>query len=269
MSHKATNWAIQQRGLRPAAKLVLWHLCDRFHPDNGCFPSQATLADDCELSRSSLNDQLAELEAAKLIRRERQHGAGNKRQATRYRLAFEPDFDDVKEAEPCPEIGHGSMSENHLKPCPNLAESHVRNSDTNLVREPVKEPIERDARASDEEFERARKAWPTGFTDSREDALAAWLALPAADRTEALTEIPRFIATTRSVGRKHFCTLAAYLAERRWTALPERAARVDRATTPPVPIVPPKSRFLQAWESGQVARPQQAGDGDGSACRRT
>ncbi len=39
MSHRATNWAIQQRGLPPAAKLVLWHLCDRHNPDFGCFPS--------------------------------------------------------------------------------------------------------------------------------------------------------------------------------------------------------------------------------------
>jgi hypothetical protein len=33
MSHRATNWAIQQRGLAPATKLVLWHLCDRHNPD--------------------------------------------------------------------------------------------------------------------------------------------------------------------------------------------------------------------------------------------
>jgi hypothetical protein len=26
MSHRATNWAIQQRGLAPATKLVLWLL---------------------------------------------------------------------------------------------------------------------------------------------------------------------------------------------------------------------------------------------------
>ena len=28
MSHKATNWAIQQRGLSPVTKLVLWYLCE-------------------------------------------------------------------------------------------------------------------------------------------------------------------------------------------------------------------------------------------------
>ena len=46
MSHKATVWAIQQRGLKPATKIVLWFLCDRHNPDFGCFPTQARLADD-------------------------------------------------------------------------------------------------------------------------------------------------------------------------------------------------------------------------------
>ena len=55
MSHDATNWAIKQRGLKPTTKIVLWHLCDRFNPDYGCFPSQARLAHDCEISRSTLN----------------------------------------------------------------------------------------------------------------------------------------------------------------------------------------------------------------------
>ena len=58
MSHKATLWAIEQRGLKPTTKIVLWHLCDRFNPDFGCFPSQARLAADCEISRSTLNDHL-------------------------------------------------------------------------------------------------------------------------------------------------------------------------------------------------------------------
>lgn len=44
MSHRATVWAIQQRGLKPATKIVLWFLCDRHNPDFGCFPTQAILA---------------------------------------------------------------------------------------------------------------------------------------------------------------------------------------------------------------------------------
>jgi DNA-binding transcriptional MocR family regulator len=69
MSHEATNWAIKQRGLKPTTKIVLWHLCDRFNPDYGCFPSQARLAHDCEISRSTLNEHLGQLEAGGLLRR--------------------------------------------------------------------------------------------------------------------------------------------------------------------------------------------------------
>ena len=127
MSHKATNWAIQQRGLMPATKLVLWHLCDRHNPDYGCFPSQDQLAADVEISRSTLNIHLEKLESAGLIRRCRRHHEDTHRhKSTRYLLGFEDEFD----AEPCPESGHG----NGQKPCPDLNEGHVRNLDTNLVR---------------------------------------------------------------------------------------------------------------------------------------
>src|SRR5690349_12995544 len=93
MSHDATNWAIKQRGIKPALKIVLWNLCDRYHPDNGCFPSQDTLAADCEVSRSSLNTYLDELEDRGLIAREQRRERGSNRQErTRYRFPFEPDF---------------------------------------------------------------------------------------------------------------------------------------------------------------------------------
>ena len=62
MSHAATNWAIQQRGLKPATKIVLWFLCDRHNPDFGCFPTQARLAEDAEMSISALNEHLTTLE---------------------------------------------------------------------------------------------------------------------------------------------------------------------------------------------------------------
>ena len=172
MSHKATLWAIEQRGLKPTTKIVLWHLCDRFNPDFGCFPSQARLAHDCEISRSTLNDHLDRLEAAKLLRRVPRVDPVTKRQMpTRYILGFEdggtphdpepcPDFghgdwledggDDSTTgigdpADPSPEIGHGNppkaVSGFCPDPCPENAESRVRNPDTNLVREPLSKPV--------------------------------------------------------------------------------------------------------------------------------
>ena len=93
MSHAATLWAIQQRGLKPATKIVLWQLCDRFNPDYGCFPSQERLAHDCEISRATLNRHLDILEALGLIRRVRSVDPQTRQQRpTQYLLQFEQGF---------------------------------------------------------------------------------------------------------------------------------------------------------------------------------
>ncbi|WP_019956194.1 helix-turn-helix domain-containing protein [Yoonia vestfoldensis] len=191
MSHDATNWAIKQRGLKPTTKIVLWHLCDRFNPDYGCFPSQARLAHDCEISRSTLNDHLRQLEAGGLLRRVPRIDPVTKRQQpTRYILGFERgftppdvvpspeighgnagaaeitdftgtcDLNSPSAADPCPDFGHGNdpkaVSDFDPEPCPENDQSRVRNPDTNLVREPLREPVkeEEDAQARDSDFDR-------------------------------------------------------------------------------------------------------------------
>lgn len=169
MSHLATNWAIQQRGLKPATKLVLWYLCDRHTTDYGCFPSQLQLAQDAELSRSALNEHLLRLEEASLIRRIIRIDPRTKRQqSTRYLLAFEAEFaleptpesghgsDETSaehEGEPSPESGHGPSPDSAHGPCPDLGPSRVRNPDTNSVREQEEEEEERaGARPGFEDF---------------------------------------------------------------------------------------------------------------------
>jgi hypothetical protein len=168
MSHRATNWAIQQRGLKPATKIVLWFLCDRHNPDFGCFPTQARLAEDAEMSISALNDHLALLERVGLIRRLRSHDPRtHRRQATRYILGFEDGFtqeptpesgdgldgtEDEQDDDPSPESGHGAISGNPGKPSPDFARSHLRNPETNLVREPLSKPVK------EEEGAQAREA---------------------------------------------------------------------------------------------------------------
>lgn len=146
MSHDATNWAIRQKGLKPATKIVLWHLCDRHNPDGGCFPKQETLAADCEMSRSTLNLHLDKLEELGLIRRDAGREQGSmKHRPTRYWLAFEGENS-------VSEIRTKAVSENRTdapktvsekpqKPCPKNDDTRVLKPDTNLVREPVKEPV--------------------------------------------------------------------------------------------------------------------------------
>ncbi len=172
MSHRATIWAIQQRGLKPATKIVLWFLCDRHNPDFGCFPTQARLAEDAEMSISALNEHLARLQELRLIHRVRTHDPRtHKRQATRYILGFEEGFpqeptpetgnglDGTEEEQvddPSPENGHGNdpraNSGFSAKPSPDFAESQLRNQETNLVREPLSKPVK------EEEGAQARSA---------------------------------------------------------------------------------------------------------------
>ena len=156
MSHKATVWAIQQRGLKPATKIVLWFLCDRHNPDFGCFPTQARLAEDAEMSISALNEHLATLESLGLIHRIRVKDLRtHRRLPTRYILGFEQGFpknpppesgegfvDIIEENhDPSPESTDGAISGFPGVPSPDFPQSHLRNPEYNLVREPLTKPV--------------------------------------------------------------------------------------------------------------------------------
>lgn len=257
MSHDATNWAIKQRGIKPALKVVLWNLCDRYHPDNGCFPRQDTLAADCELPRSTLNVYLKELEEAGLIAREQRRDRGSNRQeSTRYRFPFEPDFPALTAQKPSPETGHGSESRNEGEPCPENGESRVQNLDTNPVREPVREPVTereggRDAQEEAQEpqasteaetpasiersFRRWFPSWPTYVTDSEDAARKAWVDLSPAERSCAVERGADYLDAVKASGRKMICSAAVYLRERRWEKLPARA-KVEHAPVTEAPF---------------------------------
>lgn len=64
MSFPALSWAVRQK-LPSTQKLVLLMLAERHNKDSGqCNPSLELLADDCGLSRRSVIDQIAKLQAA-------------------------------------------------------------------------------------------------------------------------------------------------------------------------------------------------------------
>lgn len=147
MSHQATNWAVRVRGISPAAKVVLWHLADRHNKDTGqCNPSQARLAEDCEISRSSLNNQLEVLEKAGFIRRVRDNDEKTRRQRpTHYILNMDRLHPQDTESH-VQELDTAPVSKKPTKPCPKNGGSRVQNLDTNPVREPGREPMRASAR---------------------------------------------------------------------------------------------------------------------------
>jgi Helix-turn-helix domain len=170
MSHFATNWAIQLRGLEAATKVLLWHLADCHNPAQGCFPTQAYLADRCELSRASVNRHLAILVQRNLIARERLFDVARQCQLpTRYYLACEPNFEQhrmrlaalpKRGLKPCRSSGHGAESQNSGKPSLNFSESRVSDCDPNPVTKPVKEPPSGTRARAGSDFSKLWERWP-------------------------------------------------------------------------------------------------------------
>lgn len=140
MSHDATNWAIKQKGLKPATKIVLWHLCDRFHPDHGCFPSLDTLAEDCEMSRRSVQDHLAELESVGLIRIEKMDRVRGQLPRNRYVLKFEENL-----GQELP-LANSALGKSAPPPLANLRNDLGQNLPTNSVKGTSKGTSNEDAR---------------------------------------------------------------------------------------------------------------------------
>jgi hypothetical protein len=246
MSHRATNWAIQQRGLAPATKLVLWHLCDRHNPDYGCFPSQNQLAADAEISRASLNTHLDKLEQAGLIRRERRLDDDTKRQrTTRYFLGFEEDF----ALKPCPDSGHGSGAE----PCPEFAKSRVQNLDTNPV---SKEPVITTARDTGATREGRTEASTEDDGPDLDGAEAACLAACG----EGVTPAARAAITATTA------TIGAWLKagfDLNLDVLPVIADRTEKARGSPIRTWEYFSQAIAARHArriAQAARSQGAGE---------
>ena len=86
------NWALEQRGLSAGQKLVLFVLADCYSPFGECSPPQEYLAFVTDLSRSSVNRALSELEGLGLIAREPRRGDDGKAQSTTYRLLFDDEL---------------------------------------------------------------------------------------------------------------------------------------------------------------------------------
>ena len=119
MSHLMTALAMQVKGLKPAAKIVLYWLADHHNAETDeCFPSIKTLAEECEMSRRSVVNQLDELERLGIISKtERTRGNGSQT-SNSYRLNFSEGY--AKSAPP-------PMQNLHTPPMQNLHPHNLGN----------------------------------------------------------------------------------------------------------------------------------------------
>ena len=257
MSHIATNWAIQQKGLKPASKIVLWHLADRHNPDFGCFPSQVRLAEDCEMARSTVNEHLNILEEKGLIYRERRvNDQTRRRESARYLLAFEDGFPVKK---PCPEFRHGpgAMSGKPEIPCPEKAESHVRNPDTNLVREPIREPSRANGQAearteagqADEDFQKFWQAHPR--PRNRDRTWQAWQAvkMKGAEPARIIEAVRRYAIISSGLEPQYRVSSETWLEDRRWQ---DQEPGLQAC---PGPVTPQAEFWAKTIQSGRHVTP--------------
>ena len=68
MSHYMTALAMKQKGLKPAAKIVLYWIADHHNGETGaCFPSHKRLAEVCEMTDRSIRNQIDILKQMGLI----------------------------------------------------------------------------------------------------------------------------------------------------------------------------------------------------------
>jgi len=201
MSYDATNWAVKQRGLKPAAKVVLWQLCDRYHPDQGCFPSQTTLSHDCEMSERSVRDQVAVLEQAGLVRKVKRQGKKGKYTSNGYKFAFEDDFSSGE----TPPTANSAGGENTSKPAANSRQNQRQNLPPNPVKEPVIEPV-RAPKGTLARFDEIWKIFPRRFGSSESQALEAFRELDELDQEKCVDHVARY--------RQHLSKVAEQMGEK-------------------------------------------------------
>jgi hypothetical protein len=143
------------------------------------------------MSISALNDHLATLERLGLIRRIRTHDPHtHRRMPTRYILGFEKGFPQDPTPEsgdgfpentgendtPSPERTNGAISGFAGIPSPDFAQSHLRNSENNLVREPLIKPVkeEEGAQAREAEIDRFFEELLTALGIDPDGDLPVW-----------------------------------------------------------------------------------------------
>ncbi len=235
----------------PSRKILAIRLGD-FADDEGrgIWPTVGRLANETELSERTVQRLLKEFvdEGLLIVVAE---GGGRPGQATRY------DFDMMKlEA-----LVRGKTVFNgchHVTgdtTTPVTLDADTGDTDdidgchhvTQTVIEPLNKPsVERERaselenkeirKANEKAFKKAFASWPTWLTDSEPGAYRAWMSLSIDDRQLASEEVGRYVEAARSTGRKHICSFAVYLSEKRWKKLPDAAQVAENAPAQAAPF---------------------------------
>lgn len=248
MSHDATRWALRQRGLNPAQWRVLYWLAHHHNGKTGqCNPQQSTLADECEISRASVNRCLDALVEKGLIKRRPTFDPVTKKQrATQYDLklgaaAQQPEFDFDQEEKamsqndtrpqdvvpPCPEMRHGIEGENDQNPCLKNDETRVSKCDTKNI------GIEQGSLCAEDAHTQFNILWDV-FPKPRDQEKSEKLFLDAVSRgvdpDHIISSAKQYAAEQKGNGLQYVAGLGRWLEAERWKdfdPVPEKSSTVD------------------------------------------
>ncbi len=239
-------------------------LADRHNKDTlRVDPEQVLLAHDCNMSRSTVNRHLEDLEGAGLlVRVPRVNPATQKQMPTFYVLAidfakppniefavsdYETRIAEVQsgniEGSRVPNSDTGAVSQKTQIPCPKNGDSRVSKSDTNPVREPGREPCAAAQTGFDfEEFvSRFWSAYPRpGNRKKTEDRLRCLICDEGVDADAVLSGAQAYAAEQTGNALRYVAYSENWLAARRWEqfAVPGggagRGARRGRGAGPGV-----------------------------------
>lgn len=141
MSNEAITWAYQQAAPSPGAKFVLVALADMADEAHSCFPGQAKLAAMTGQGERTVRRQIAELEDAGLLQRERRFDSLGHRTSDRYVLQIPTGQVDHRPSRPPAKVTTGQNGHRPETPAlPAIDDSPTGQIGQVTQREPKEEP---------------------------------------------------------------------------------------------------------------------------------
>lgn len=252
MSWKASAWAKEQRLGSPAAKSILLCLADYADPDKAeCWPSQAQLSADAEVSERTAREWLQRLEDWGLIDRSRRTRASGARAADLITLNLSVRVTDGAdrcreskasgdgEAESLPAEFAGRTNRQSEADQPATDGEPTGNQCRAYKEEPSIEPPtgtsqqgaqarERgdDRKKIEDAFWRTVKGWPGSQGMPKDGARAAFLALTADERAEAERKVPTWLAMLKAQRKDHVPAPSTYFRQKLFQEAPELGEQV-------------------------------------------
>lgn len=273
MSIQAVAWAIEQKTGSPAGKVVLMCIANYADEAGECWPAQAKIAAETELSERAVRDWLQRLEKAGFLEREHRQRTDGSRKSDLIRLKIHPansagrtpsNRQDVPSQ---PAGGAGLTSfEPSLEPS---EESILSGPGPDGARKPKAK------RTYPADFEAFWLSYPRTPNMSKTEAFDEWRKLDAEDRTLCAQAVPAFrsfLASKRDLEIQH---AYRFIKKRRFEGFVEQSAPAAEATDEQWRKRLTFGRQRQCWASRDWGPPPgqpgcrvpasllQAGDGNG------